>query len=279
MKRKRNFEELNKLKVISWNCNGLHALFKKKGIKKFFRKKNPGIVCFQETKLSSEDVQSTSFKTIFAENYTVYNNYSKSKPGSSGVMVLVKKSLELVPKTVIFDGENLGRMITLEFDKFVLICLYNPNSGFDDKKDQDKLNYRVESWDKMVRTFVKKNYTDLNKQVIICGDLNVSPKNEDIYKGYNYKTAQNIILKQRESFDVFMKECDLVDVYREFNPDETKFTYFSNRGSARKNNKGRRLDFFLSTRGMKKNISSFRVYMRQKGSDHVPIRILISFTK
>ena len=48
-----------------------------------------------------------------------------------------------------------GRMIALEFEKFVLVAVYTPHSGVGELK---RLSYRVEQWD---REF-EKYLSDIN---------------------------------------------------------------------------------------------------------------------
>ena len=41
-----------KLKIISWNVNGIRAMMKKKNLYKLIEKEKPNIICFGETKIS-----------------------------------------------------------------------------------------------------------------------------------------------------------------------------------------------------------------------------------
>ena len=67
------------------------------------------------------------------------------------------------------EHDQEGRVITMEFPSFIVVCCYTPNSG----KKLERVKYRVEKWDVDFHKYV----TDLEekgKAVIVTGDLNCS---------------------------------------------------------------------------------------------------------
>ena len=73
-----------------------------------------------------------------------------------------------------------GRVITLEFDKFVLINIYVPTTG----RNQERLDYRVKEYDPAFREYVLKTKEKFPlKTMIICGDLNVAHNELDCHIG------------------------------------------------------------------------------------------------
>lgn len=73
------------------------------------------------------------------------------------------------------DGE--GRVVTAEFEPFVLIDAYVPNSG----EGLKRLKYRVEEWDKDFFQYIEKLEKDTGKPVILAGDLNVAHNEIDVF--------------------------------------------------------------------------------------------------
>lgn len=63
------------------------------------------------------------------------------------------------------DGE--GRLITAEYSKFFLVCVYVPNSG----RKLVTLPKRMR-WNKLFMEHLEK--LNAIKPVIVCGDMNVS---------------------------------------------------------------------------------------------------------
>ena len=110
----------SKMKLISWNVNGLRAAIKK-GFEEFFLNIDAEIFCIQETKLQEGQIE---FKP---EGYFQYWN-SAEKKGYSGTAIFTKikpKNVSYGINNEIFDNE--GRVITLEYDEFFLVNCYTPN--------------------------------------------------------------------------------------------------------------------------------------------------------
>jgi exodeoxyribonuclease III len=72
--------------------------------------------------------------------------------------------------------DDEGRVISMEFSKFVLVAVYVPNSG----DGLQRLKYRTEEWDKDFFNYLDK-LKSYKKPVIITGDLNVAHHEIDIY--------------------------------------------------------------------------------------------------
>ena len=71
------------MKLISWNVNGLRAIWKK-GFSDFFEKTNADIFCLQETKMQEGQLD------ISFDGYYQYFN-SAVKKGYSGTAIFTKK--------------------------------------------------------------------------------------------------------------------------------------------------------------------------------------------
>ena len=154
------------MKIISWNVGGFRACLKK-GFEEFFNEENADIFCIQESKVTLEEL------TFHPEGYEIYLNPADKK-GYSGTLVYTKvKPIEVSygMNKEIHDHE--GRIITLEYEAFYLICVYVPNS----KKELIRLDYRM-TWEDDFRKYV--NELKKKKSVIICGDMNVAHKEIDI---------------------------------------------------------------------------------------------------
>ena len=71
------------------------------------------------------------------------------------------------------EHDHEGRVITVEFEDFHLVCVYVPNS----QDGLKRLDYRMK-WEDDFRAYV----TSLaeKKGVVICGDLNVAHNEIDL---------------------------------------------------------------------------------------------------
>lgn len=98
-----------------------------------------------------------------------YHPYWCSTPGGRGGVAILSKMMPYNVEKNIGDEEmdEEGRIITAEYSKFFLVCVYVPNAG----RQLVNLDRRLR-WNKMFEQHVTK--LKEKKPVIICGDMNVA---------------------------------------------------------------------------------------------------------
>jgi exodeoxyribonuclease-3 len=114
------------MRLVSWNVNGIRAVMKKDFMSSL-ESMNTDVLCLQETKAQDDQVL-----TALAElnGYHIYTN-SAEKKGYSGTSIITKeKPLSVTNDMGIEEHDQEGRVIAAEFDKFYLVTVYTPNSGF-----------------------------------------------------------------------------------------------------------------------------------------------------
>jgi exodeoxyribonuclease III len=269
-------DENKVIKIIHWNVNGIYNLLKTKELDELIKQENPDIICFNETKIDKEFIQKVNLSNLFNKQYKSYWYCSEEKKGYAGTAILTKYE----PKSVSY-GMNInkhdkeGRIITMEYDKFYLICCYTPNSG----EGLKRLGYRINEWDKDFFEYI--NSLKTKKDIILTGDLNVAKGNLDIFDPKGREKLAGFTQVEKESFVKFLK-MGYTDTFRNLHPKEQKYSFFSMRGGGRNNkdeNKGWRLDYFIINKNPK-NIIVKESDMLNKNtynsSDHIPI--FFSFT-
>tara|TARA_Y100000766_G_C18515978_1_gene416501 strand:- start:81 stop:611 length:531 start_codon:yes stop_codon:yes gene_type:complete len=163
-----------------------------------------------------------------------------------------------------------GRLITLEFETFYLVHVYTPNSG----EALARLNYRVNTWDNEFRKFIKK--LNLKKPVILCGDLNCANEDIDIHSPKTNQRSAGFTNEERGSFKKLLKDANLIDTFRYIYPDKIAYSYWNYRTKARSKNKGWRIDYFLASNNIIKNIKKSLILDDIMGSDHAPILLKLN---
>ncbi len=270
------------MKILSWNINGIRAWKDKEGIIKFIEKSKADIICFQETKAQVEQIEKLTGQGELLKNeghifteFPFHYWHSAEKKGYSGTGIISK----IEPKKVWYGMENSpikneGRIINAEFDTFILITVYTPNS----KNDLSRLSLRYEKWDKVFLKHIQK--LEKKKPVIICGDLNVAHNEIDLARPENNKTTKTqpggagFTNQERERFSNFL-EVGFIDSFRELHPEKVQYTWWSYRAFARERNIGWRIDYFLTSNSIKEQITKAEIYDEIKGSDHCPIGLEI----
>ena len=249
------------MKLISWNVNGLRAVYKK-GFLDFFNEINADIFCIQETKMQEGQI------TLELEKYEQYFNYAVRK-GYSGTAVFTKIKPEKVTYGIgIEEHDQEGRVITLEFKNFYLVNCYTPNSG----RELARLEYRM-IWEDVFKEYLKK--LDENKPVIICGDLNVAHKEIDLKNPKTNRKNAGFTDEERNKISNLLAS-GFTDSYRKLYPDkENAYTWWSYMGNARAKNIGWRIDYFLTSDRISSKIKETYIFNEIMGSDHCPVGLEI----
>lgn len=250
------------MRVVSWNVNGIRAVLKK-DFADSFAKLDADIMCFQETKAQCDQVK-TAIGDI--EGYHLYT-HSAVKKGYSGTAILSKQAPINVETGIgIEEHDQEGRVIAAEFEDFILVTVYTPNSGSELKR----LSYRQE-WDAAFLDYLKK--LEARKPVLVCGDLNVAHKDIDLARPKpNYNKSAGYMQEEIDGIDALCN-AEFVDTFRHFNPDQQTFTWWSYRAGARQRNIGWRIDYFLASKHMLPLIKGAAIHNEIMGSDHCPVSI------
>ena len=90
------------------------------------------------------------------------------------------------------------------------------------------------------------------------------------------KTVSGFLPEERDWLNRFINS-GFVDSFRFLNPEPNKYTWWSYRANARKNNKGWRIDYALVSESLKKNISKSFILSEVYHSDHCPVGLELTF--
>ena len=249
------------MKLVSWNVNGLRAIYKK-GFEESFKKLDADIFCIQETKMQERQIE------LDLQGYYQYYNYAERK-GYSGTAIFTKKEpLNVEYGIGIEEHDKEGRVITLEFDKFYMVNCYTPNSG----RELARLEYRM-TWEEAFKKYLIE--LDKQKPVIICGDLNVAHTEIDLKNPKSNRKNAGFTDEERSKIESLLNS-GFTDTFRKIYPDkEGAYTWWSYMFNARANNAGWRIDYFLVSDRISKNIKDAYIYSEIMGSDHCPVGLEI----
>lgn len=247
------------MKFISWNVNGLRAVVQK-NFMEAFHELDADFFCLQETKLQAGQID------LDLPGYHQYWNYAVKK-GYSGTAIFAKEPALTVSYGIgLEEHDQEGRVITLEYADFYLVCCYTPNS----QNELRRLDYRM-TWEDAFRQYLQGLNT--KKGVILCGDLNVAHENIDLK---NWKTNQKnagFTPQERGKFTELL-EAGFIDSFRYFYPDLTGvYSWWSYRFNARKSNAGWRIDYFVVSEDLKDRLADAKIHTEIFGSDHCPVEL------
>ncbi len=266
---------IGRMKIYSWNVNGIRAVVNKGAFQEFIAKHQPDILCLQETKAMQGQA------VIDIPGYEEYWN-SAEKKGYSGTAIFTK----VKPKAVINglpdeirkkyglvadtygDPNTEGRVIAAEFDDFYIITVYTPNA----KDDLSRIPLREKQWDPAFLAYCKQ--LEQSKPMIFCGDLNVAHTEDDLANPKPNVGKKGFTAEERQGFQNFV-DSGFVDTFRMFKQGNGYYTWWSHFANSRARNVGWRIDYFLVSAALKDKVKAAEIHPTQLGSDHCPLSITL----
>ena len=245
------------MRFISWNVNGLRAVVKK-GFEEIFTSLDSDFFCLQETKLQSGQIE------LSFPGYESYWCYAERK-GYSGTAVFARREpLSVSYGLDIAEHDTEGRVITLEYPDFYLVCVYTPNS----QDGLRRLDYRM-TWEDAFRAHLTS--LDAKKPVVVCGDMNVAHNEIDLKNPDTNHNNAGFSDAEREKFTDLLN-AGFTDTFRALHPDKTgAYSWWSYRGGARARNAGWRIDYFLVSDRIAGRVKNAYICPDIMGSDHCPV--------
>jgi len=248
------------MKFISWNVNGFRSCLGK-GFAEFFEEADADFFCIQETKMQPGQAE------FSPEGYFQYWN-SAEKKGYSGTAIFAKREPISVSYGLgIEKHDHEGRVITLEYDDFYLLCVYTPNA----QRELARLDYRM-TWEDALREYICR--LDESKPVIYCGDLNVAHNEIDIKNPKTNHFSAGFSDEERGKFSELL-DAGFSDSFRTLYPETVKYSWWSYMMKARERNIGWRIDYFVVSNRIMDKVSDSFILNEIMGSDHCPVGIEI----
>jgi len=255
------------IRLASWNVNGIRAVLKK-DFRSSFKQLDADVLALQETKIQAH--QLTPDMTDM-DDYASFFCHATTKKGYSGVAAYSRQT----PKQVRYgidmpEFDNEGRIIEMTFDDFIFFNVYFPNG----QMSEARLQYKLDFYTAFFRhTDALK---DAGKSLVITGDFNIAHNEIDLKNpGPNAKRS-GFLRIERDWLDRII-ENGYVDTFRHIYPETVKYSWWSYRFSARKNNAGWRIDYFFVTRDILEKgwIKDAFIENGILGSDHCPIGVVL----
>jgi len=251
------------MKIMTWNVNGLRAVWKKGDFQAMIQKHSPDILGIQETKV---EIEQLTDETKNHEGYYSFFESSQMRKGYSGVSIYSKIHPLKVTGTLNLKDfrDDEGRLIIAEYDKFYLMNCYWPNGG----KSPEHFQYKLEYYEHFLKLAKK---LEKRKPVIFMGDVNATVSDIDLARpkeniGHVGCTPEerNILQKYIASF---------IDTWREKNPEKQQWTWWDMKSRARDRDIGWRIDYIFISKSLQGKVKKIEILGNQMGSDHCPVML------
>ena len=251
------------MRIITANLNGIRSAASK-GFFTWLSRQRADVVCLQETKAQVHQLGDLVFHPkAFHCTY-----HDAEKKGYSGTAVYSR----IAPREVVtglgvdwIDRE--GRWLEYGFGNLSVVSLYLP-SGSAGSVRQD---YKFRVMDVLLPHL--RAMRAAGRSVIICGDWNIAHTEADIRNWRGNRKNSGFLPEERAWLGALFEQEGFSDAFRQLPQKEHEYTWWSQRGQARANNVGWRIDYHIVSNDLAPKVSRTRVYRERAFSDHAPLII------
>jgi len=262
----------SRLRLISWNVNGLRAVMKK-GFSEALRALDADIVALQETKIQ-EDQLTDEMRQI--DDYSAFFSHSSVKKGYSGVAAYSRFEPQSVNYGIGIDRfDNEGRIIEMDLgNHLVFFNVYFPNG----QMSEERLQYKLDFYNAFFAYADKLK--NRGKSIIVAGDFNTAHNEIDLKNPTANSKRSGFLQIERDWLDDIISR-GYVDTFRALYPDTVKYSWWTYRFNARKNNAGWRIDYFFVSHDLFADGRVKDAFIENDiyGSDHCPVGIVLDLTE
>jgi exodeoxyribonuclease III len=259
---------------MTLNVNGIRSAATK-GFVEWAESTGADCMGLQEVKAQAEDVAGRFEQVAGLQGHF----HHAQKKGYSGVALYTRKA----PSDVLigwgnqeFDTE--GRWVEKRFDtakrKLSLISCYFPSGSSGEDRQAAKFRFLGKLFPHLMKLKAEREF-------ILMGDVNIAHKEIDLRNWKSNQKNSGFTPEERAWMDKLLgtgaSQGGLVDVFRTLNPHPDQYTWWSQRGQARANNVGWRLDYHLATPALAATAKREQIYLDQRFSDHAPVLIDYDF--
>ncbi len=270
-----------KMKIISWNVNGIRAV-EKKDFVPWLINSGADVVCIQETKANPsqlspqllnpgaelEDDDTPLFSDTQSTSGKSYRSYfsSAKKAGYSGTAIYSLTEPDSVETLGIPEFDDEGRTTIATYKNLAVISAYFPNS----QGEGARLPYKLAFCDAMFKKC--RSLVDAGYGIVLCGDYNIAHKAIDLANPKANEKNAGYLPEERAWMDFFTAN-GFTDTFRMFCNEPGMYSWWSYRMRAREKNVGWRIDYACVNDGIKEKVKSSRILSDVMGSDHCPIEV------
>jgi len=249
--------------------NGIRSV-EKKGFLNWLGLDSPDILCVQETKASPGQLSGALITPLDRDGNQYFSFWaSAQKKGYSGTAIFSKKKpIEICPLGIP-DYDNEGRVLQADFEDFILISAYFPNSQDEGARLDYKLGFCSEIFS------LCRKHVGAGRRIILSGDYNIAHKPIDLARPKENENHAGFLPEERAWMDKWTSS-GFTDTFRHFFPDKAnEYSWWSYRMNAREKNVGWRIDYHCVDEAFLPSVESAAIRQDVTGSDHCPVEIVI----
>ncbi|MBV8784751.1 MAG: exodeoxyribonuclease III [Gammaproteobacteria bacterium] len=249
------------MRVITVNVCGIRSAARK-GLFRWLRRQRADFICLQETRsqehqLAEHDVRLPGYHSYFCD---------AARPGYAGVALYSSHRPERVLRGFGVDEfDSEGRYLEARFGALSVVSLYLPSGSSGEHRQAAKFRF-LDSFRPHLERLRRSR-----RHYILSGDWNIAHRPIDLRNWRSNQKNSGFLPEERAWMDHLFGPAGYVDAFRQLRPRSEQYTWWSNRGRARENNVGWRIDYQVVSAGLAGKARAARIYRRQRFSDHAPL--------
>jgi exodeoxyribonuclease-3 len=254
------------VRIVSWNVNGLRSI-EGKGFHRFVAKVRPDVIGVQETRARVEQL-GDRLRTLRGMPHAHFVH--AERPGYSGVALYSSRAFDGVDSSLGTRSLDVeGRMQLVRIGALTIVNGYFPN-GSGSLHDNTRVPYKLRFYRAVLRKL--EPALDRGEPIVVMGDFNTAPHEIDLARPKENAKTSGFLPSERAELRRWIAR-GFVDSFREFEPGEGHYSWWSQRYGVRARNVGWRIDLALVSAGARPFLRGARIHASVKGSDHAPIEV------
>ncbi len=256
------------MKIVSWNVNGLRAVYKK-GFMRWLNKTDADVICLQETRAARHQAKAELGKAAAKGFFT--HIVSAEKKGYSGVAILSKREPDAIHTKLGDEAlDREGRLQLLEYGDLLIANGYFPN-GSGPNRDHSRIPYKFAFYEALFDRLEAERAA--GRPILIVGDFNTAPAEIDLARPKSNRKTSGFTHAECDHLNDLLAR-GWTDTFRHLNPDlEGAYSWWSQRFGVREKNIGWRLDLVVASPGAMERLEDSFICPEVKGSDHCPVGV------
>ncbi len=253
---------MDSLKIATFNINGIRA--RRTNLLEWLEREQPDVVCLQELKAQDADFP---IDDIRAAGYGAIWHGQKSW---NGVAILSKGDdpLEIRRGLPGDPDDTHSRYLEAAAHGVIVACLYLPNGN---PQPGPKFEYKLAWFERFIEHAA--GLFDSGHPVVLAGDYNVVPTDEDIYNPRSWTKDALLQPESRECYERLLAQ-GWTDALRAKYPNERIYTFWDYFRQHWQKNSGLRIDHLLLSADLAPRLVDAGVdrWVRDQehASDHAP---------
>jgi exodeoxyribonuclease III len=249
------------MRVITVNVCGIRSAAQK-GLFRWLRRQRADFILLQETRsqeqqLDGHDVQLAGYHGFF---------FDAERRGYAGVALYSRHKPDRVVRGFgVSEFDREGRYLEAQVGRLSVVSLYLPSGSAGPQRQAAKFRFLEAFTPHLARLRRRRRH------YILGGDWNIAHRSIDLRNWRSNQKNSGFLPEERAWMDELFGPAGYVDAFREVRPGPDLYTWWSNRGQARANNVGWRIDYQVVSGTLAGKARAASIYTRKRFSDHAPL--------